>query len=62
MGSTGFHPHAHAIVADGLFRPTGTFSCQPKTNPKELDEIFRSKVPAMLSAVARFPRSFGNRR
>ena len=62
MGSTGFQPHLHAIVADGLFRPTGTFSCQPKTNPKELDEIFRFKVLAMLSATARFPSSFGDRR
>jgi len=26
-----FHPHLHAIVADGLFRPNGTFYCLPKS-------------------------------
>jgi hypothetical protein len=25
-----FHPHLHAIVASGLFRPNGTFYCLPK--------------------------------
>ena len=44
----GFHPHLHAIVADGLFRPNGTFYCLPQKDPKELEEIFRSKVLAML--------------
>ncbi len=45
-----FHPHLHAIVADGLFRPNGTFHCLPKTELKELEEIFRSKVLAILRA------------
>jgi len=48
-----FHPHLHAIVADGLFRPNGTFYCLPKTELKELEEIFRSKVLAMLKAEGR---------
>jgi hypothetical protein len=43
-----FHPHLHVIVADGLFRPNGTFHCLPKRDLKELEEIFRSKVLAML--------------
>ena len=43
-----FHPHLHAIVAYGLFRPNGTFYCLPKKDLKELEEIFRSKVLAML--------------
>lgn len=43
-----FHPHLHAIVADGLFRPDGAFYCLPNRDSKELEEIFRSKVPAML--------------
>ena len=43
-----FHPHLHAIVADGLFRPNGTFYCLPKKDLRELEEIFRSKVLAML--------------
>ena len=41
------HPYLHAIVADGLFRPNGTFLCLPKRDLKELEEIFRSKVLAM---------------
>jgi len=41
-----FHPHLHAIVADGLFRRNGTFYCLPKRNLKQLEEIFRSKVLA----------------
>jgi hypothetical protein len=40
------HPHLHASVADGLFRPSGTFHCLPKRDLKELEEIFRSKVLA----------------
>ncbi len=48
-----FHPHLHAIVADGLFRPNGTFYCLPKRDLKELEEIFRSKVLAMLKAEGR---------
>jgi hypothetical protein len=44
-----FHPHLHAIVADGLFRPSGAFHCLPNTDPKQLEEIFRSKVLAMLN-------------
>jgi hypothetical protein len=48
-----FHPHLHAIVADGLFRPSGTFYCLPKTDLKELEEIFRSKVLAMIKAEGR---------
>jgi hypothetical protein len=38
-----FNPHLHAIVADGLFRPNGTFYCLPKTEFKALEEIFRSE-------------------
>jgi hypothetical protein len=45
-----FHPHLHAIVADGLSRPNGIFHCLPKRDLKELEEIFRSKVLAMVKA------------
>ena len=38
-----FHPHLHAIIADGLFRPNGTFYCLPRTELKALEEIFRSR-------------------
>jgi hypothetical protein len=30
-----FHPHLHAIIADGLLRPNGTFYCLPKRDLKE---------------------------
>jgi len=43
-----FHPHLHAIVADGLFRPNGAFHCLPKSESKELEEIFRAKVLTLL--------------
>jgi len=48
-----FHPHLHAIVADGLFRADGTFYCLPKTDLKQLEEIFRSKVLTMLKTEGR---------
>jgi hypothetical protein len=48
-----FHPHLHAIVADGLFRPDGTFYCLPPGESKELEEIFRSKLLAMLKSEGR---------
>ena len=43
-----FHPHIHAIVADGLFRKTGTFYVMPDVDLKPLEEIFRAKVLKML--------------
>jgi hypothetical protein len=43
-----FHPHLHANVADGLFRPNGTFYCLPERDLKELEDIFRSKILDML--------------
>ncbi len=37
-----------AIVADGLFRKTGTFYVMPDVDLKSLEEIFRAKVFNML--------------
>jgi hypothetical protein len=37
-----FHPHLHAIVADGLFRAKGTFFACPKETSKRWK---RSSVP-----------------
>jgi len=48
-----FHPHLHAIVADGLFRPNGTFYCLPKRDLKELEEIFRSRRLPILRTPAK---------
>jgi len=47
-----FHPHLHAIAADGLFRPSGTFYVLPKSD-KQLEEIFRSRILAMLKRKGR---------
>jgi len=44
----GFHPHLHAIVADGLFRKNGTFHVLPRCEMKQLEEIFRSRILVML--------------
>ena len=38
----------HAIVADGLFRKTGTFYVMPDVDLKPLEEIFRANVFKML--------------
>ena len=43
-----FHPHLHAIVADGLFRKSGSFYVLPRCEMKQLEEIFRSRILAML--------------
>ena len=40
--------HFYAIVADGLFGPKQTFYCLPKLELKQLEEILRSRVLAML--------------
>ena len=38
-----FHPHLHALVADGLFARSGVFHVMPETGPKPLEELFRAK-------------------
>ncbi|MCP3892863.1 MAG: hypothetical protein GY702_28900, partial [Desulfobulbaceae bacterium] len=37
-----FHPHLHALVADGLFLESGYFFVMPKADLKPLREIFRA--------------------
>jgi hypothetical protein len=37
----------------GLFRPDGTFYCLPPRESKELEEIFRAKVLAILKGESR---------
>jgi hypothetical protein len=44
-----FHPHLHAIVANGLFRKNGTVL--PRCEMKQLEEIFRSRILAMLKRI-----------
>ena len=43
-----FHPHLHAVVADGLFMKSGMFHVLPKGDIKQLEEIFRNKVIKLL--------------
>ena len=53
-----FHPHIHAIVADGLFRKTGTFYVMPDVDLKPLEEIFRAKVFNMLKEEGKIDDDF----
>ena len=39
-----FHPHLHALVADGLFVRSGLFYVLPKASLKPLEELFRARV------------------
>lgn len=44
-----WHPHLHAMVADGLFYGNGLFYVMPKkANPQALAKIFRANVLKML--------------
>jgi len=44
-----WHPHLHAIVADGLFAGNGVFYVMPKkTDPQALEQLFRANVLNML--------------
>jgi len=44
-----FHPHLHALVADGLFlREQGRFHILPETSLQPLEELFRARVIAFL--------------
>jgi hypothetical protein len=39
-----WHPHIHALVADGLFMDNGTFYVMPKVDLKPLAELFRANI------------------
>lgn len=43
-----FHPHLHALVADGLFLESGYFFVMPKVDLHPLRELFRAHVLKML--------------
>jgi len=38
------HPHSHAIVTDGVFRPDGSFQPWPPLDPQQLLLLFRHKL------------------
>ncbi len=43
-----FHPHAHLIVTDGLFRDNGMFHVMRNVDLKPLEDIFRANIFKML--------------
>jgi len=51
-----FHPHLHALVADGLFlREEGRFHILPETSLQPLEELFRARVIAFLVGEGLLP-------
>jgi len=43
-----FHPHLHALVADGLFVRSGLFYVLPDASIKPLEELFRARIITFL--------------
>ena len=43
-----FHPHLHALVADGLFVREGLFHVLPEVSLKPVEELFRARVITFL--------------
>jgi hypothetical protein len=43
-----FHPHLHALVADGLFVQSGLFHVMPEVSLKPLEKLFQAKLIAFL--------------
>jgi hypothetical protein len=43
-----FHPHLHALVADGLFVDSGLFHVMPDVSLAPLEELFRARVITFL--------------
>jgi ribosomal protein S27E len=53
-----WHPHLHALVADGLFSESGYFYVMPKVDLRPLAELFRASVLKMLQKEGRIDDSF----
>ena len=43
-----FHPHLHALVADGLFTRDGRFHVMAAVSPKPLEDLFRARMITFL--------------
>ena len=54
-----YHPHLHAVAADGVFMPSGMFYAAPKYDIKPLEEIFRNKVIHLLIKQGLLPPELG---
>ena len=50
-----FHPHVHALVADGLFTRDGVFHPLPELPIKPLEELFRAHVLKLLVTLKLLP-------
>ena len=50
-----FHPHLHAIVADGLFGEDGSFRVAPARDLRPLENLFRARLLRMLVQKGRLP-------
>ena len=50
-----FHPHLHALVADGLFMRSGLFYVMPEVSLKPLEELFRARVITFLTGKGLLP-------
>ena len=46
----GYNRHLRALVADGIFSPSGMFYVAPKLSTKPLEQLFRVSVLKMLAA------------
>ena len=45
-----FHPHLHALVADGLFLRSSLFHVLPEVSLKPLEKLFRARVITLMCA------------
>lgn len=50
-----FHPHLHALVADGLFVRSGLFYVLPEVSLKPLEELFRARLITFLAEKGLLP-------
>ena len=55
-----FHPHLHALVADGLFVREGLFHVLPDVSLRPLEELFRARVITFLVDKALLPPERAN--
>jgi len=53
-----FHPHLHAIVAEGPFPKNGTFYVLPRSKIRQLEGIFRSSILAMFKRKGKIADDF----
>jgi hypothetical protein len=55
-----FHPHLHALVADGLFVRSGLFHVLPDVTLRPLEELFRARVITFLVEKGLLPPKRAN--